>query len=136
MAVYSSPSLLLNVFFDLKQFCHYIRHSVFLLEWCLKREWGNESKWKHRILHLCRRRTSVITKKHKNLEIWEIYPPTSLIRCVNSCMLLSWALNCTCTYTAENPREEMRGLQHDLPEARPCWFCMCWWESTNCWLPQ
>ena len=84
---------------------------MFLLEWCLKREWGNESKCKYRILHLCRGRTSAISKKHKNLEIWEIYPPTSLIRCVNSCMLLSWALNCTCTYTAENPREEMRGLQ-------------------------
>ena len=47
MAVYSSPSLILNVFFDLRQFCHEIRHSVFLLERCLKREWGNESKHKY-----------------------------------------------------------------------------------------
>ena len=36
--------------------------------------------------------------------MWKIYPATSPIRCFNSSMLLNLALNCTCTYTGENPR--------------------------------
>lgn len=48
-------------------------------------------------------------------------------------MLLDWALRVQVTKPLPQQEipEQMRGLQYDLHEALPCWFWMCWWETTN-----
>lgn len=75
---------------DLRQFCHEIRHSVFLLERCLKREWVMKANNKY---YTFVEEGLLPSPRNINKEIWKIYPPASPIRwCVNSSMLLSWAL--------------------------------------------